>query len=182
MGTNPTRMNLIQASGSRFIRKAGAEGLSHWRRCPNGAQDSAPGDQPWVFAWETGISSSPAHPEHDRTTTPRQLRIQRSSPRHAMEGRECIKKSQPRVFRPPASHAKAKRRTAQAMERTARHRETPSAATSEPNGTQSKTQRANPFGDARRPLHHGPVQQPLPLKSGSDLTDLVHTLCGPIQS
>ena len=53
MVTHPTRMGRIQASGFRFIREAGAEGLSHWMRCPNGAQDSAPGDQPWVFAWET---------------------------------------------------------------------------------------------------------------------------------
>ena len=88
------------------------------------------------------------------------LRIQRSRPRHAMEERESHQKSTQEPFSPPISNAKAPRRTAPAMARTARHRETPSAAASEPNGHQSKTQRgettrANPFGDTRRPLHHG---------------------------
>ena len=120
-----------------------------------GAQDSAPGDQPWVFALETGISSSLANPEHDNTTTPRQLRIQRGRPRHAMEERGKLQKSTQEPFSPPISNAKAPRRTAPALARAARRRETQSAAASEPNGSQSKTQRANPFGDARRPLHHG---------------------------
>ena len=131
------------------------------------------------------------------------LRIQRGRPRHAMEERGKLQKSTQEPISPPISNAKAPRRPAPAMARAARRRETPSAATSDPNGRQSKTQRANPFGDARRPLHHGiillrrlcgmaspedaasrhgSVQQPLPLKSGSDLTDLVHTLCGPIES
>ncbi len=72
-----------------------------------------------------------------------------------MEERGKLQKSTQEPFSPPISNAKEPRHPAPAMARAARRRETPSAAASEPNGSQSKTQKANPFGDARRPLHHG---------------------------
>ena len=38
--------------GFRFIAEVGAVG-SYIGGCPNGAQDSAQGDEPWVFVWKT---------------------------------------------------------------------------------------------------------------------------------
>ena len=89
------------------------------------------------------------------------------------------------------------RHFAQAMERATRHRETQRAAASEPHGPQSKTQRAKRSGAVRWTLHHGVIllrrlcrlasragcrsrgkavsNNSVPLKSGEDTQDLIHT-------
>ncbi len=134
---------------------------------------------------------------------PSSLPPQRRRPHHATEERERLQMSTQEPFRPPTSNAKAPRRTAPAMHElrgtVKRRQQRP------PSRTAAKAKRQGPTPSAIRAGHsttglscyagsavwlrpedaasrHGSVQQPLPLKSGSDLTDLVHTLCGPIQS